>query len=167
LHDTVCWTEIPSDLGTLRRQRVRWQMGFLESITENRDMFLNPRYGAVGLFSIPFHFFSEVIPPFLELIGYVLIGLGLSLNVLTPQTILHFFLVTWAYSAVHSFIGLAMEHFVVRTTLKFHHFLFKLLVSLLENLFYRQINLIFRIAGVFMFFTKKREWGEMERRGFK
>lgn len=167
LHDTVCWTEIPSNLRTLRRQRIRWQMGFLESLTENRDMFLNPRYGTVGLFSIPFHFFSEIIPPFFELMGYVVIGLGLHLNAMTLQTILYFFLVTWVYSAVHSFIGLAMEHFVVGTTLKFHHFLFKLLVSLLENLCYRQINLIFRIAGVFKFFTKRREWGEMERRGFK
>ena len=142
-------------------------MGLLESITENRDMFLNPRYGVVGLFSIPFYFFSEIIPPFLELIGYVIIGLGLYVGALAPQIVLYFFLVSWVYSAVHSFIGLAMEHFVVGTTLKFHHFLFKLLVSLFENLFYRQINLIYRITGVFKFFTKKREWGEMERRGFK
>ncbi len=167
LHDSVCWTEVPSDLKTLKKQRIRWQMGLLESITENRDMFLNPRYGVVGLFSIPFYFFSEIIPPFLELIGYVIIGLGLYVGALAPQIVLYFFLVSWVYSAVHSFIGLAMEHFVVGTTLKFHHFLFKLLVSLFENLFYRQINLIYRITGVFKFFTKKREWGEMERRGFK
>ena len=167
LHDSVCWTEIPSDLKTLKKQRVRWQMGLLESITENRDMFLNPRYGVVGLFSIPFYFFSEIIPPFLEFIGYVVIGLGLYMKALTPTNILYFFLVSWVYSTVHSFVGLAMEHFVVGTTLKFHHFLFKLLVSLFENLFYRQINLIYRITGVFKFFTKKREWGEMERRGFK
>lgn len=167
LHDSVCWTEIPSDLKTLKKQRVRWQMGLLESITENRDMFLNPRYGVVGLFSIPFYFFSEIIPPFLEFIGYMVIGLGLYMKALTPTNILYFFLVSWVYSTVHSFVGLAMEHFVVGTTLKFHHFLFKLLVSLFENLFYRQINLIYRITGVFKFFTKKREWGEMERRGFK
>lgn len=167
LHDSVCWTEIPSDLKTLKKQRVRWQMGLLESITENRDMFLNPRYGVVGLFSIPFYFFSEIIPPFLEFIGYVVIGLGLYMKALTPTNILYFFLVSWVYSTVHSFVGLAMEHFVVGTTLKFHHFLFKLLVSLFENLFYRQINLIYRITGVFKFFTKKREWGEMERSGFK
>jgi cellulose synthase/poly-beta-1,6-N-acetylglucosamine synthase-like glycosyltransferase len=167
LHDTVCWTEIPSDLKTLKKQRIRWQMGLMESIAENRDMFLNPRYGVVGLFSIPFYFFSEIIPPFLEFIGYVVIGLGLYMGALTLPNILYFFLVSWVYSAVHSFVGLSMEHFVVGTTLKFHHFLFKLLMSLFENLFYRQINLIYRITGVFKFFTKKREWGEMERRGFK
>ncbi len=167
LHDTVCWTEIPSDLKTLKKQRIRWQMGLMESISENRDMFLNPRYGAVGLFSLPFTFFSEVIPPFLEFIGYGVIGLGLYLGALRPQMLLHFFLVSWVYSAVHSFVGLATEHFMVGATRKFHHFLFKLLISLMENFFYRQINLIYRITGVFKFFSNKREWGEMERRGFK
>jgi cellulose synthase/poly-beta-1,6-N-acetylglucosamine synthase-like glycosyltransferase len=166
VHDTVCWTEIPGSMKILRKQRVRWQMGLMESISENRDMFLNPRYGTIGLFAIPFYFFSEIIPPFFEILSYFIIAFGLATNALETNAIKHFFFVTWLYSAVHSFIGLAMEHFIVGTTLKFHHFLFKLLVSLLENLFYRQINLVYRIVGFFKFFTKKREWGEMERKGF-
>jgi hypothetical protein len=81
--------------------------------------------------------------------------------------LLYFFLVTWAYSAVHSFVGLAMEHFVVGSTLKYHHFLVKFFFSMFESLFYRQINLMYRIIAVFKFFMKKREWGEMKRSGFK
>ena len=166
LHDTVCWTEIPSDMKTLRKQRVRWQMGLMESILENGDMFLNPRYGAIGLFAIPFYFFSEIIPPFLEFIGYAVIALGLYMGVLRPQMLLHFFLVSWVYSIVHSFVGLATEHFMIGGMRKVHHFILKLLVSLFENFFYRQINLIYRIGGVFKYFSNIREWGEMERRGF-
>jgi cellulose synthase/poly-beta-1,6-N-acetylglucosamine synthase-like glycosyltransferase len=52
--DTVCWTEIPSTFRVLARQRVRWQMGLMESIFENGDMIMNPRYGVIGLFSMPF-----------------------------------------------------------------------------------------------------------------
>jgi cellulose synthase/poly-beta-1,6-N-acetylglucosamine synthase-like glycosyltransferase len=167
LHDTVCWTEIPSDLKTLKKQRIRWQMGLMESIKENSDMFGNPRYGVVGLFAIPFSFFSEIVPPFLEFAGYAVIGIGLYLRLLSPQMLLYFFLVTWAYSAVHSFVGLAMEHFVVGSTLKYHHFLVKFFFSMFESLFYRQINLMYRIIAVFKFFMKNREWGEMKLSGFK
>jgi hypothetical protein len=142
-------------------------MGLMESMSEHRDMFLNPRYGAVGLFSIPFYFFSEIIPPFLEFMGYAVMGLGLYVGALRPQTLLYFFLVSWVYSAVHSFVGLATEHFMAGTSLKIHHFLMKLFISFTENLFYRQLNLVYRITGVFKFFSNKREWGEMERRGFK
>ena len=84
-----------------------------------------------------------------------------------PHTIVYFFLVSWVYSAVHSFVGLATEQFMVAGMGKFHHFLFKLFMSFTESFFYRQINLIYRVAGVFKFFSNKREWGEMERRGFK
>ena len=63
-------------------------------------------------------------------------------------------------------MGLATEHFMIGGMRKVHHFILKLLVSLFENFFYRQINLIYRIGGVFKYFSNIREWGEMERRGF-
>ncbi|UCB45541.1 MAG: glycosyltransferase family 2 protein, partial [Spirochaetota bacterium] len=68
--DTVCWTEIPSTVKVLSRQRIRWQMGLMESIFENSDMILNPKYGVIGLFSMPFYILTEIVPPFFELIGY-------------------------------------------------------------------------------------------------
>ncbi|MCK5093169.1 MAG: glycosyltransferase family 2 protein [Spirochaetes bacterium] len=57
--DTVCWTEIPSTVKILKNQRVCWQMGLIESIVDNRDMIFNPKYGMIGVFSFPFHLFSD------------------------------------------------------------------------------------------------------------
>lgn len=167
VHDTVCWTEIPSSLRVFRKQRLRWQMGLLESIVENREMFGNPRYGSIGFFSLPFYFFSEVVPPFLELIGYGIIAAGLLIDAFELHSLFSFFLVTWIYGIIHSFVGLALEQFFVETTFKISNFFIKVMAAVFENLFYRQINIIFKIAGVFKFLTKKREWGAMERSGFK
>ena len=164
--DTVCWTEIPSTVKILKNQRVRWQMGLIESIVDNRDMIFNPKYGIIGLFSIPFHLFSEIIPPFFEVIGYLVLIAGVIFKTLPLNNVLYFLFVTWFYNVVHSAIAITMEHYGIGTTLRFHHFLIKLFASFLENLFYRQMNLFFRILGFFKFFTKKREWGEMERKGF-
>src|SRR5207302_2321293 len=36
--DPVCWTEVPSDLRSLARQRSRWQKGMLDVLLPNRDM---------------------------------------------------------------------------------------------------------------------------------
>ncbi|MFW6138413.1 MAG: glycosyltransferase family 2 protein [Spirochaetota bacterium] len=164
--DTVCWTEIPSSLKVLKRQRIRWQMGLLESIFDNIRMFLNPSYGTVGLFSVPFYFFTEIISPFIEIAGYCLTALGMFTGVLPADYALHFLIATWVYGIVNSFMALTMEHYSSPSTQKPGHFLIKLLVSCVENLFYRQVNLYFRIAGFFRYFTKKREWGVMERKGF-
>jgi len=165
--DTVCWTEIPYSFRVLARQRVRWQMGLLESIFENRDMILNPRYGVIAIFSIPFYILSEIAAPFVEIVGYGLLAAGIWLKIFPALILARFILVTWVYSLMHTLIALSMEYFGIGSTIRFHHFLLRLLVSLLENLFYRQVNLYYKIKGFFRFFTSQREWGTMERRGYK
>jgi cellulose synthase/poly-beta-1,6-N-acetylglucosamine synthase-like glycosyltransferase len=165
--DTVCWTEIPSSFRVLARQRIRWQMGLLESIFENRDMILNPTYGVIAFFSMPFYMLSEVAAPFVEILGYGLLAAGIWLHIFPLSILIRFIAVTWVYSLMHTLIALTMEYFAIGTTLHFHHFLIRLLVSLLENLFYRQVNLYYKIIGFFKFFTSQREWGAMERRGYR
>jgi len=51
--DPMCWTEVPSDLKSLGRQRARWQKGLLDVLWPNRDMLFRPRYGRIGCFALP------------------------------------------------------------------------------------------------------------------
>jgi cellulose synthase/poly-beta-1,6-N-acetylglucosamine synthase-like glycosyltransferase len=164
--DTVCWTEIPSTIKVLARQRVRWQMGLMESVFENSDMILNPKYGIIGLFSMPFYILTDIVPPFFELIGYSLLAIGIGTGVLSIGTLIRFFFITWVYSLIHTIYALIMEKYGVGKKMPLHHFIIRLLVSLIENLFYRQINIWCKLKGFFRFFTAKREWGAMERKGF-
>jgi cellulose synthase/poly-beta-1,6-N-acetylglucosamine synthase-like glycosyltransferase len=164
--DTVCWTEIPSTIRVLGRQRVRWQMGLMESLFENSDMLLNPKYGIIGLFAAPFYILTEIVPPFFEIIGYALLAVGIGMHVLPLKTLLIFFVVTWVYSLVHTFYALIMENYGIGKKAPLHHFVVRLFVSIIENLFYRQINIWCKLKGFFRFFTAKREWGVMERKGF-
>ena len=164
--DTISWTEMPSKLKILKKQRVRWQMGLLESLFDNIDMFLNPRYGIIGLFSIPFYFFSEVAPPFLELLSYVAIIFGFIYHTIPTTFIYYFITITWIYGIANSLIAILMEHYILSNSPKFRYILIKFLSSFIENFFYRQLNLVFKIIGVFKYILKKREWGEMERQGF-
>jgi len=167
VHDTVCWTELPSNIRMLKKQRLRWQMGLMESLLENREIFFNPKYGSLGLFAFPFYFFSEIVPPFLEIIAYAIMATGIFLKTFTLSSVFYFLFVSWLYSVIHSFIAISMEHYIVGTTLRFLHFLIKIFVSFLENLFYRQLNLVFRVLGVFKYYARVKEWGEMERSGYK
>ena len=59
-----------------------------------------------------------------------------------------------------------MENYEIGNKVPLHHFVIRLFVSIVENLFYRQINLWCKLKGFFRFFTAKREWGVMERKGF-
>src|SRR5258707_15506568 len=52
--DPMCWTEVPSDLESLARQRARWQKGLPDVLWPNRDMLFRPRYGRIGCFALPY-----------------------------------------------------------------------------------------------------------------
>ncbi|MBN2322432.1 MAG: glycosyltransferase family 2 protein [Spirochaetes bacterium] len=164
--DTVCWTEIPSTFRVLARQRVRWQMGLMESIFENGDMIMNPRYGVIGLFAMPFYILTEIVPPFFEIIGYAVLSVGIGTGVFSLYTLLRFFAITWGYSLLHTIYALVMESYGIGKKVRLFHFIIKLFASILESLFYRQINIWCKLKGFFQFFTHKREWGAMERTGF-
>ncbi len=64
-----CWTEGPSTLKALYRQRTRWARGLCEIITNHRQLFFNPHYGPIGAITLPYVFIFEFIAPTLELFG--------------------------------------------------------------------------------------------------
>jgi hypothetical protein len=70
--DPLWWTQAPEDLASLRSQRTRWRRGFLQVIARNGRMIGNPRYGAVGLFALPYLAFFEGLGPLFEVGGYAL-----------------------------------------------------------------------------------------------
>ncbi len=53
-HTAIVSTKVPTTIGGLIRQRVRWCRGFLENSRDYRHMFFNRRFGNLGLFALPF-----------------------------------------------------------------------------------------------------------------
>ncbi|MDE1798307.1 MAG: glycosyltransferase family 2 protein [Candidatus Micrarchaeota archaeon] len=52
-HGAPVYTEVPATWKSLYRQRLRWFRGGLHNVFKYSDMFLNPRYGSLGLFVLP------------------------------------------------------------------------------------------------------------------
>ena len=50
--DPLCWTEVPSDLKSMRKQRTRWTRGLVESLEHTVRLFFNSKYGRLGLTGI-------------------------------------------------------------------------------------------------------------------
>ncbi|MGC8851281.1 MAG: glycosyltransferase [Candidatus Micrarchaeia archaeon] len=58
--DAVVFTDVPSKLNDLYRQRLRWYRGKLYNIRKYKDMLFNPAYGNFGVFMLPFSFTAEI-----------------------------------------------------------------------------------------------------------
>jgi len=68
--DPLCWTEVPSDYKSLESQRARWARGLVYALRKHKVMFLNKKYGMLGLLGYPFWLFFEWLAPLLAFIGF-------------------------------------------------------------------------------------------------
>ena len=68
--DPLCWTEVPSDYKSLESQRTRWARGLVYALRKHKVMFLNKKYGMLGLLGYPFWLFFEWLAPLLAFIGF-------------------------------------------------------------------------------------------------
>jgi cellulose synthase/poly-beta-1,6-N-acetylglucosamine synthase-like glycosyltransferase len=59
--DAVAWTEAPETFATLAKQRARWAFGTMQCLWKHRDLVFNPRFGALGWFSLPGIWFFQIL----------------------------------------------------------------------------------------------------------
>ncbi len=78
----VAWTEAPETIRTLAKQRFRWCFGTMQCLWKHRDMLFNPKFRALGFFSLPSIWFFQIIlvalTPLVDLLllGSILLGSG-------------------------------------------------------------------------------------------
>ncbi|MDR0448455.1 MAG: glycosyltransferase [Treponema sp.] len=166
LPDSICWTQVPEDVKILYRQRRRWQIGLIDVMSRHKHMFLNPRYKAVGLLGMPYFFLFEMIAPIVELLGYLTVPASYYFGIISFEAMVLFFVASVLFGVIISLGSLIVEQFSYKNTLLVREFLLLTLLSIVENLFYRQMTVYFRFMGILMANKYKHSWGAMQHRKF-
>lgn len=164
--DAVAWTECPESLRVLGRQRDRWHRGLTDVLWRHRRMFLNPKYGVVGMWCYPYFVFVELLAPVLELVGWVGLVLGTAVGLLNVSFAALFFLLAYGIGAVLSTYSLLLEEWSFNRYTHFSDRVRLLLYLVFESFGYRQLTVIWRLRGIWKFLRGRTDWGRMERRGF-
>ena len=166
LPDPICWTEAPEDLGTLGRQRSRWQRGLAESLLAHARICFSARGGAPGWLAWPFMALFEWLGPLIELAGYVFMFVGLMLGWVSHSTMWIFLLVAIGMGILLSVNGLLLETLSFRVYSRRRDMLRLFAMAVLENFGYRQLNTLWRCRGMYQWFARrKHSWGAMRRSG--
>lgn len=164
--DPVCWTEVPETLGTLRLQRNRWHRGLVDALWRHRAMVARPRFGVVGMLSMPCLVFFELLGPVVEVSGYLVVLLSSMLGWLDSGFALTFFAVAILYGVVLSVGAVLLEDAAFRRYPRLRHLLLLVLVGVIEHFGYRQLTAWWCVRAFRDFWHGDIRWGRMEHRGF-
>jgi len=164
--DPVCWTEVPESPAILQNQRNRWHRGTLQVLTAHAQMIGSARYGAVGMFAMPYFAIFEAASPVVETFGYVLNGAALLFGLVDVVFAQLFFLTAIAFGALISVLAVLLEEVSFRRYPRTRDLLMLVAAGVLENFGYRQLTAWWRLKGTWDFFRGRQGWGRMVRKGF-
>lgn len=156
--DPVCWTLAPHNLKLLARQRRRWQLGLIQTVTKHNYMLFSPRYGVLGMFSMPFHTFVEAFGCLVEFGGYLLIPFSFLLGMTPLSIFLLFIALSMVYGALLSVGGVLLEEITYRRYPKMRDLLRLLLYASIDNFGYRQLLVIYRCQAFLQYLRGRKKW---------
>ncbi len=163
--EPVCWTEAPVSLAVLRRQRVRWQRGLIDSLSRHRVMLFNPRYGSVGMLAMPYALAFEMFGPVVEVFGFVVVPLSYALGALNVHVVHAFFSAAILYAVFLSVLAVLLDDLAFRRYRGAWQLLSLASAALVEAVALRPLCSAWRVTGFYHHFRRDLSWGRMERTG--
>lgn len=164
----VCWTEVPTTLSALAKQRSRWSQGLGELLHKYRGMIGNPRYGVLGAITMPYFLLFEFLGPIIGGIGFTAMLVAAAVGI-TPWSL---FWLTIAASVGLGFINSTIT--VLLEEAAYHRFarasdaLRILAAGILEPLWFHALHAWWRTRGLLRAVTgRQSEWGTQQRLGFQ
>lgn len=163
--DTVAWTEVPSTSKVLSAQRERWHRGLIDCLYRHREMFLNPKYGVLGMFTYPFFVFGELLAPIVEFTGWICFLVGAYYGIINFSFFFQFILASIGLSLLLTFSAVFLAQVSMGKFQRKVDFFDLFVHSVFENFGYRQLTVYWRLKGIYKYFRGSKSWGEMTRTG--
>lgn len=163
-----CWTEGPSNIKMLYRQRTRWGRGLIQLMWEHRRLLFNRKYKRLGLISMPYTFLFEFLAPIIETVG-----LGMTVYLAFTGGISWFsffvtFLAIYAFSYMLSTFVMFYDYILGSSYTSRMSYLKLLLAAAFEPIIYHPLIVISSLVGYFRYITRQKAvWVSMERTGMK
>jgi cellulose synthase/poly-beta-1,6-N-acetylglucosamine synthase-like glycosyltransferase len=163
--DPICWTECPRTIGMFARQRRRWQLGLMQTVMKHNEMIFNPRYGGLGMLSIPFHAYIEAIGCLVEAMGTILVPFSFLIGAMPLALFILIMTLAVGYGTLLSLGSVLLEETTLRRYPGMRHLLILIAFAVIENFGYRQMVSFFRAQGVLRYITGLRKWETVVHKG--
>lgn len=163
--EAVCWTQAPNTMKGLKSQRIRWHRGLVDSLMRHKHMMFNPRYGTVGVISMPYFVLVEMLGPVIEMIGYIMLLVAILLGILS-KFFIFVFLMAYSYGILFSLSAILFEVLSYKRISSIKEITKLVVYSFFEQIAYRQITVWWRFSSFFNFKKGSKQWGTIKRSSF-
>ena len=158
-----CHTQVPFHYKDYFNQRRRWHIGMIQSLREHRYMVGSMFYGGAGIISGTFMIFYELLAPFIEVLGVIILIIASVLNIVDYEIIiragiLYMFMVALTQMILIKSLncyGIEKIGFVQKTKLFF--------IALLEGIIFHPLNVFIKLEASFTAKKNKLLWKHIER----
>jgi cellulose synthase/poly-beta-1,6-N-acetylglucosamine synthase-like glycosyltransferase len=161
----VAWTRVPESLRVLARQRTRWYQALAEALWFNRELLFNARFKVRQGLAFLFHVVFELYGPVIEAVGQIALVVLLCRNDLDLSLFVVYFSVFIVGGTIPSLMAIALERSACPRFQRGSDLESLAVYALFENLGYRQLTALWRIAGLWRALWGIRTWGGKSRRG--
>ena len=159
---TTCYTQVPGKVRHLMRQRVRWQLGLMQTLFANKTLFMNPTYGLMGLLAIPYMWIVELLSPIFELTAYVVVPMAWMLGAVSTDAFLAWMMAGLIYNFFLSLAGLYLDRKYISKS-RAMSWRKIALGSLFIHFGYKQMTMWWRLRALFKTVGRNQGWGEKPR----
>lgn len=164
---TCCWTEGPSTLRILYRQRVRWGRGLIQLIHQHWRMLFNPKYRMLGMVTMPYTFFFEFMAPIIETIGTIMFIYLIIVGGVNWTSFLIVFTTVYIFAIMLSQFVVFYDYILGSSYTRTRSYFKLFLAALFEPFIYHPIITFCSIRGYLNYIFKvKASWGVMVRKRY-
>lgn len=165
--DAICWSQCPSTIRDLKKQRRRWYLGLFQCLAKHRRMFFAPEFGVVGYLSYLYYLLYELLSPFIELFGLLTILMAYTVNLINVPFMVMIFLIYAVYGALLTITAFFARIYTQNIKLSFLDAVKAVLQCILEGVFLRFIQAFTRMTAFIGYRKKKNVWGQIQRQKIK
>lgn len=161
--EAICWSQAPTTIKDLMKQRRRWNKGLLQGMTKYKELFFNPKYGMISFISFLYYLIYELLTPFIEIIGIITMLISFYLDLLNVKFMCMFMLIYILFGGILSLCTFLSRLHVENIKLSFHDIIKAMMLCVLEITVLRYIVLFARITSFFGYKKNKKIWDRAER----
>ncbi|XJS10392.1 glycosyltransferase [Aerococcaceae bacterium WGS1372] len=161
--DAVCWTQAPFTLNDLAKQRSRWHRGLIQTMFNHKELALAHRYSYLSLVSYSYLFLFELMAPIIEVLGILVIILGLSYSLINIQSAILIGVMYFIFSMVQTLIFYFGRYLIYDYSQYSGDWLRAIGTSFLDAIFFRPYLLVVRLYAIFTYRSRLHSWSSLTR----